>query len=43
MLRIKPDVNQQDLKIVDLHFVKSELIPLARSCGLRQRDTASGR
>ena len=24
MLKIKCDINQQDLKIVDLHFVKSE-------------------
>ena len=23
-LNIKPDINQQDLKIIDLHFVKSE-------------------
>ena len=24
MLKIKHDINQQDLEIVDLHFVKSE-------------------
>ena len=24
MLKIKRDINQQDLEIVDLHFVKSE-------------------
>ena len=41
MLRIKCDINQQDLKFVDLHFVKSEYVLLTWSCGSRQRDTTS--
>ena len=28
MLKIKCDINQQDLKTVDLHFVKSEQFSL---------------
>ena len=41
MLKIKCDINQQYLKTVDLHFVKSELFSLTWSCGSRQRDTTS--
>ena len=41
MLEIKCDINQQYLRIVDLHFVKSELFSLTWSCGSRQRDTTS--
>ena len=41
MLKIKCDINQQDLKTVDLHFVKSEYFSLTWSCGSRQRDTTS--
>ena len=39
MLKIKCDINQQYLKTVDLHFVKSEWFSLTWSCGSRQRDT----
>ena len=39
MLKIKYDINQQYLKTVDLHFVKSEWFSLTWSCGSRQRDT----
>ena len=38
MLKIKCDINQQDLKRVDLHFVKFEQFSLTWSCGSRQRD-----
>ena len=41
MLKIKCDINQQDLKTVDLHFVKSKSFSLTWSCGSRQRDTTS--
>ena len=41
MLKIKCNINQQDLKRVDLHFVKSEWFSLTWSCGSRQRDTTS--
>ena len=41
MLKMKCDINQQDLKTVDLHFVKSEWFSLTWSCGSRQRDTTS--
>ena len=41
MLKIKRDINQQDSKIVNLHFVKSQLFLLTWSCKSRQRDTAS--
>ena len=41
MLKIKCDINQQYLKTVDLHFVKSEYSLLTWSCGSRQRDTTS--
>ena len=41
MTKIKCDINQQDLKRVDLHFVKSEEFSLTWSCGSRQRDTTS--
>ena len=41
MLKIKCDINQQYLKTVDLHFVKSELFSLTWSCGTRQRNTTS--
>ena len=41
MLKIKCDINQQDLKRVDLHFVKSEGFSLTWRCGSRQRDTTS--
>ena len=41
MLKIKCDINQQDLKRVDLHFVKSDKFLLTWSCGSRQRDTTS--
>ena len=41
MLKIKCDINQQYLKTVDLHFVKSEYFSLTWSCGSRQRDTTS--
>ena len=36
MLKIKCDINQQDLKFVDHHFVKSEIFSLTWSCGSRQ-------
>ena len=35
----KRDRNQQDVKIADLHFVKSEYFSLIGSFGSRQRDT----
>ena len=38
MLKLKCDINQQYLKRVDLHFVKSEH---TWGCGSRQRDTTS--
>ena len=41
MVKIKYDINQQYLKTVDLHFVKSEIFSLTWSCGSRQRDTIS--
>ena len=41
MLKINLDINQQDFKIVDLHFVKSEYFSIALSCESRQRDTTS--
>ena len=41
MLKIKRDINQQDLKIVTLHFDKSEYFSLTWSCGSRQRDATS--
>ena len=41
MLKIKRDTNQQDLKIVDLHFVKSKYFSLTWRCGSHERDTAS--
>ena len=41
MLKIKCDINQQDLNRVDLHSVESEQFSLTRSCGSRQRDTPS--
>ena len=41
MLKIKRDTNLQDLKIVDLHFVKSEQFLPTWSCRSRQRDTTS--
>ena len=41
MLKIKCDINKQDLKRVDLHFVKSEQFSLTWSCGSRQRGTTS--
>ena len=41
MLKIKCDINQQDLKRADLHFVKSEWFSLTWSCGSRKRDTTS--
>ena len=41
LIMIKPDINQQDLKIVDRHFVKSGYFSLTWSCGSRQRDTTS--
>ena len=42
MLKIKRDIDQQDFKIVDLRFVKSETFSLTWSCGSRERDTTSG-
>ena len=39
MVMIKCDINQQYLKTVDRHFVKSEYFSLTWSCGSRQRDT----
>ena len=39
MLMIKGDINELYLKIVDLHFVKSEYFLLTWSCGSRQRDS----
>ena len=39
-LKIKCDINQQYLKTVDLHFVKSEYFSLTWSGGSRQRHTA---
>ena len=41
MLKIKYDINQQYLKTVDLHFVKSEKFSLTWSCESRQRVTIS--
>ena len=41
MLKKKYDINQKDLKTVDLHFAKTELVSLTWSCGSRQRNTAS--
>ena len=41
MLKMKRDINQEYIKIVDLHFVKPEFFSLTRSCESRQRDTAS--
>ena len=41
MFKIKCDINQQDMKTVDLHFVKSEQFSLTWSSGSRQRDTTS--
>ena len=38
---IKRDINQQKLKLADLHFVKSEQFSLTWSCESRQRDTTS--
>ena len=40
-LKIKRDINRQNLKIVDLHLVKSEIFSLTWSCGSGQRDTTS--
>ena len=33
MLKLRRDINQHDLKIVSLHFVKSEIFSLTWSCG----------
>ena len=41
MLKIKCDINQQYLKRVDHHCVKSEYFSLTWSCGSRQWDTTS--
>ena len=41
MLKLKYDINQQYLKTVDRHFVKSEYFSFTWSCGSRQRDTIS--
>ena len=41
IIEIKCDINQQDLKRIDFHFVKSESFWLTWSCGSRQRDTTS--
>ena len=41
MLQIKRNINQRNLKIFNLHFVKSEQFSLTWSCGSRQRDTTS--
>ena len=38
MLKIKRDINQQDLKIFDHHFVNN----FHSSCGSRQEDTKFG-
>ena len=42
MLKIKCDINQQDLKRGNLHFVKSEIFSLTQSSESRQRDTTLG-
>ena len=34
LLKIKRDINQQDLKLADLHFVKSEQFSVTWSCGV---------
>ena len=39
ILKTKRAINQQDFKIVDLHFVQSEQFLLTWSCGSRERDT----
>ena len=41
MVKIKGDMNQQDFKIIDHHFVKSENCPLTWICESHQRDTTS--
>ena len=41
MLNINRDINQLNLKIVDLNFVKSEQFSYTWSCESRQRDTIS--
>ena len=41
ILKMKCDNNQQDLKKVDPHFVKSEYFSLTWSCGSRKRGTTS--
>ena len=41
MVKAKRDINQQNWKIVDLHFIKSELFSLTWSHGSRQRDMTS--
>ena len=43
MFKIKCDINQQYLKTVDLHFIKSEQFSFTWSCGSRQRDTTSSK
>ena len=41
MLKIKHDINQQDFKIADLHFVKFEKFSPTWSRESRQRDISS--
>ena len=41
MLKMNRNINQQDLKIVDLHFAKCDTFSLTWSCESGQRDTAS--
>ena len=41
MLKIKRDINQQDLKIFNLHVVQSDYFSLTWSCGSRQQYTTS--
>ena len=40
-VKIKSDINQQDLKFIGFHFVKSEYFSPTCGCGSRQRDTTS--
>ena len=41
MLKTQSDIDQQYLKIISLHFVKSEYCSPERSCGSGQRDKTS--
>ena len=41
MLKTKRDINQQDLKIVDKQFVKSDYFSPTWSCESHEQDTTS--